>query len=303
MSFTQEILEDIMAKQAQSELIAVVGPTCTGKSDLAIEVAKELKVPIINCDSRLIFKEMNIGTAKPTPSELEEVTHHLVNIKVPDSSYSAGDYREDFDKVFDSLEANEQGIKAVVVGGTGLYIRSALDNLNMPEISRDHELREKLNEESLEKLQEMILDLDSNAHLDLDMQNKVRVIRAIEIVKLSGKPLAENRSKETTNRYQTLYYGLNFESRRKLYDLINYRVVKMLQRGLVHEVEALVKKYGESEVLQSTIGYREILPYLRGEYSLSEGRRRIQKRTRVYAKKQMTWFNQNKSIKWFYREK
>jgi tRNA dimethylallyltransferase len=301
MSFTKQVIEDIKEKNCSPELIAVVGPTCTGKSDLAIEVAKELNVPIINCDSRLIFQEMNIGTAKPTQAELDEVTHHLVNIKIPDSSYSAGDYRQDFDKVYNQLKANEQGIKAVVVGGTGLYIRSALDNLNMPEVSRNRELRDELNEKTLEELQKMVLDLDPDAHKDLDMPNKVRIIRAIEIIKVSGKPLAENRSKGTTNRYKTLYYGLNFESRRKLYDLINYRVVKMLQRGLVHEVEALVKKYGESEVLQSTIGYREILPYLRGEYSLSEGRRKIQKRTRLYAKKQMTWFNQNREIKWFLR--
>jgi tRNA dimethylallyltransferase len=301
MSFTKQIIEDINTKDSKPELIAVVGPTCTGKSDLAIEIAQELNLPIINCDSRLIFKEMNIGTAKPTQTELETVKHHLVNIKVPDSSYSAGDYRTDFDKVFASLKANDQGIKAVVVGGTGLYIRSALDNLNMPEVSRDSGLRDKLNEKSLEELQTMVLELDPEAHKDLDMHNKVRIIRAIEIIQVSGKPLAQNRSKEKTNRYKTLYYGLNFESRRKLYDLINYRVVKMLQRGLVHEVEALVKKYGESEVLQSTIGYREILSYLRGEGSLSEARRKIQKRTRVYAKKQMTWFNQNREIQWFYK--
>lgn len=302
MPFSQEIINDIKLNNSNPELIAIVGPTCTGKSDLAIEIAKEFSLPIINCDSRLIFQEMNIGTAKPSQKELEEVEHHLVNIKIPDKSYSAGDYRSDFDKVFSKLKANEFGTKAVVVGGTGLYIRSALDNLNMPEVSRDEELRARLNQSSLEDLQKMILDLDPNAHKDLEMRNKIRIIRAIEIVTSSGKPLAQSRSKETTNRYKTLYYGLNFSSRKKLYDLIDNRVIKMLQRGLVHEVEALVKKYGESEVLQSTIGYREILPYLRGEYSLSDGRRLIQKRTRIYAKRQMTWFRQNPDIKWFYHQ-
>ena len=301
MAFTKQILEKIEA-QNEAELIAIVGPTCTGKSNLALELAEALKLPVINSDSRLIFQEMNIGTAKPTKDELEAVKHYLIDIKEPTQSYSAGDYREDFDKVFNELPKNELGLKAIVVGGTGLYIRSALDNLNMPDVARDRELRDELNEKELEDLQKMVLDLDPEAHKDLDMHNKVRIIRAIEIIKVSGKPLAENRSKEVTNRYKALYYGINFESRRKLYDLINYRVVKMIQRGLVHEVEALVGKYGETEVLQSTIGYREILPYLRGEYSLSEGRRRIQKRTRVYAKKQMTWFNQNRNIEWFHKE-
>jgi tRNA dimethylallyltransferase len=299
MDFKKNILEDIKNTSLKAELVAIVGPTCTGKSDLAIEIAQELAVPIINCDSRLIYQEMNIGTAKPRADELELVEHHLVNIKIPEISYSAGDYRKDFDEVMTKLRPSKQGIKAVVVGGTGLYIRSALENLNMPEVSRDSELREQLNLLSLEELQKMVLELDERADQDLDMHNKVRIIRAIEIIKISGKSLEENRSKEKTNRYQTLYYGLNFQSRRKLYDLINYRVVKMLQRGLVHEVEALLNKYGETEVLNSTIGYREIIPYLKGEYSLSEGRRRIQKRTRQYAKKQMTWFNQNKDIKWF----
>lgn len=283
-------------------VIAIVGPTCTGKTDLAIELGQKLGIEIINVDSRLIFDEMNIGTAKPSAAELDAVKHHLVNIKKPNETYSAGQYREDFDKVMDSLnfDPNNSKPQVIVVGGTGLYVRSALDNLEMPSISRDEELRAELNERKLEDLLVMLAELDPEAHKDIDVKNKVRVIRAIEIVKHSGKPLGENRSKTSTNRYDTAYYALNFHRRRSLYDLIDKRVIKMINRGLVHEVEALVEKYGVTDTLLGTIGYKEIIGYLKKEYSLSQARRMIQKKTRLYAKRQMTWFNQNRAIEWLY---
>lgn len=283
-------------------VIAIVGPTCTGKTDLAIELGQKLGIEIINTDSRLIFDEMNIGTAKPSAEELAAVKHHLVNIKKPNEKYSAGEYREDFDKVMASLnfDPNNNKPQVIVVGGTGLYVRSALDNLEMPSVSRDEELRAELNEKSLEDLMVMLNELDPEAHKDVDTKNKVRVIRAIEIVKLSGKPLSENRSRASSNRYDTAYYALNFHRRRSLYDLIDKRVIVMIRRGLVHEVEALVEKYGVTETMLGTIGYKEIIGYLKKEYSLSQARRMIQKKTRVYAKKQMTWFNQNREIEWLY---
>ena len=291
-------------KKKPQPVIAIVGPTCTGKTDLAIELGQKLGIEIINVDSRLIFDEMNIGTAKPRSDELAAVKHHLVNIKKPNESYSAGEYREDFDKAMEAINFNPEDSQpqVIVVGGTGLYTRSALDNLDMPTIGRDEALREELKEKGLDQLTLMLNDLDPEAHKDVDMKNKVRVIRAIEIVQLSGKPLSENRSKSSTNRYDTAYYALNFHRRRSLYDLIDKRVIQMIRRGLVHEVEALVEKYGVTETLMGTIGYREIIGYLKKEYSLSQARRMIQKKTRVYAKKQMTWFNQNRSIEWLYHD-
>jgi len=285
-------------------VIAIVGPTCTGKTDLAIELGQKLGIEIINTDSRLIFDEMNIGTAKPSVAELEAVKHHLVNIKKPNEIYSAGEYREDFVKVMASLnfDPNISKPQVIVVGGTGLYVRSALDNLEMPSVGRDEELRAELNKESLEDLLLMLTDLDPEAHKDVDVKNKVRVIRAIEIVKHSGKPLSENRSKGSTNRYDTAYYALNFHRRRSLYDLIDKRVIRMINKGLVHEVEALVEKYGVTDTLMGTIGYKEIIGYLKKEYSLSQARRMIQKKTRLYAKRQMTWFNQNRAIEWLYHD-
>lgn len=289
------ILEDL--RQRPRNIITIAGPTCTGKTDLSIALAQELKLPIINADSRLIFDEMNIGTAKPSQEELEAVEHHLVNIKKPNEQYSAGAYREDFDRVLEHI-----GGRAIVVGGTGLYLRSALENLDMPEVGRDHALREELNQMNLDDLVSMLDGLDNQARFDVDIKNKVRLVRAIEIVKLSGKPLSENRSKNKENRYDVAFYGLNFQRRRTLYDLINARVIRMINKGLVHEVEALVNQYGVTDTLLGTIGYKEIIGYLERQYSLSEARRMIQKKTRVYAKRQMTWFRQNREIRWLYHD-
>ncbi len=290
---------------SEKKLIAVLGPTCTGKSDIAIEIAKHSSAEIINCDSRLIFDEMNIGTAKPSKAELEEVKHHLVNLKKPDEIYSAAEFQKDFDNLIKSHtdEKGELLKKFVIVGGTGLYAKAALENLNMPELGSNEELREELKAKETEELAKVLNDLDPKAHLQVDMDNKIRLIRAIELVKSSGQPLAELRSKASEDRYDTAYIGLNFERRRTLYDLINARVIKMINKGLVHEVEDLMNRYGESQTLLSTIGYKEIISYLKGEKkSLSEARREIQLKTRRYAKKQMTWFRANTRIKWFYRD-
>ena len=302
MSKLDYILETLDKKP--QPVVAIVGPTCTGKTDIAIELGQALGIEIINCDSRLIFQEMNIGTAKPSAEEMEAVKHHLVNIKRPDESYSAGQYREDFDRVMTELNFNPENPKpqVIVVGGTGLYVRSALDNLDMPAVGRDEGLRAELNQKELPELLKMLEDLDPEAHKDVDIHNKVRVVRAIEIVKLSGKPLSENRSRTVTNRYDTAYFAPNFHRRRSLYDLIDKRVVRMINRGLVHEVEALVNKYGITDTMMGTIGYKEIIGYLKKEYSLSQARRMIQKKTRLYAKKQMTWFNQNRAIDWLYHD-
>ncbi len=287
---------------SRKKLIALVGPTCTGKTDTAIALAQALNAEIINADSRLIFKEMNIGTAKPFPDELAMIKHHLVDIRSITENYSAGDYQKDFDLVVSEIWKRDPEKKIIVVGGTGLYLRAALENLELPEFSMDEALRQELNEKPLPELLNMLSILDPEALNLLDIQNKVRVIRALELVSISGKPLAELRSKSSEPRYETVYLGLDFEKRRELYDLINLRVIKMIRRGLVHEVEGLINKYGRVRTIDSTIGYREIADYLNGEIdSLNEARRRIQLRTRRYAKKQMTWFRSNRDIKWFYR--
>lgn len=302
------VFEEI--KNSPKDIIAIVGPTCTGKTALSLELSQvlypEAKLEIINCDSRVVFQEMNIGTAKPNKFEVEEVPHHLIDFKKPNEIYSAGEYQEDFDKVYTELKTKREaeGLTqyptAITVGGTGFYIKAALENLDMPEVKSDFALRDELNAKPLDELNKMLNELDPKAHQIVDTLNKIRVVRAIETVKLGGKPLAELRKKSEDQRYNTHYIGLNFRKRRTLYDLINKRVVTMVKKGLVHEVEKLVKEYGVTDTLMRTIGYAEIIRYLQGEYSLSAAVRAIQKNTRRYAKRQISWFNSNENMHWIY---
>ncbi len=283
------------------KLITILGPTCTGKTDIAIELAKKFKTEIINADSRLIFKEMDVGTAKPSFDELKRVKHHLVNFKSMTEAYSAGDYQKDFDNVVKNIWNLDLEKKIIVVGGTGLYIKAALENLEMPAVNTNQALRDELNQKSLEELLLMLQEKDSGALALIDIQNKVRVIRALELVISTGKPLRELRTKSQEPRYDSLYVGLDFKRREDLYDLINARVLRMIERGLVDEVKALINKYGRVKTIDSTIGYREVADYLSGILSLDEAINQIQLRTRRYAKRQMTWFRANPEIQWFYR--
>jgi tRNA dimethylallyltransferase len=284
------------------KLITIVGPTCTGKTDIAIELARKFNTEIINADSRLIFREMDIGTAKPSFGELEAVKHHLVNLKSIIETYSAGDYQKDFDKVVENIWKLDPEKRIIVVGGTGLYIKAALENLEMPAVNINQALRDELNQKSLDELLLMLRENDSAALALIDIQNKVRVIRALELVISTRKPLSELRTKSREARYDSLYVGLDFKRREDLYNLINERVLGMMERGLVEEVKVLISQYGRVKTIDSTIGYREVADYLSGDLSLDEAVGQIQLRTRRYAKRQMTWFRANPEIQWFYRE-
>ena len=283
------------------KLITIVGPTCTGKTDIAIELAEKFKTEIINADSRLIFKEMDIGTAKPSFDELKRVKHHLVDIKSITEVYSAGDYQKDFDSVVENIRKLYPERKIIVVGGTGLYIKAALENLEMPAVNTNQALRNELNQKSLDELLLMLKENDSTALNLIDVQNKIRVIRALELVISTGKPLSQLRTKSREARYDSLYIGLDFKRREDLYNLINERVLRMMECGLVDEVKVLINKYGRVKTIDSTIGYREVADYLSGGLSLDEAVSEIQLRTRRYAKRQMTWFRANPDIQWFYR--
>ncbi len=302
-----------LVRNQPSELIAIVGPTATGKTDIALRLAEELGLEIINADSRVIYQEMNIGTAKPSAEELARVKHHLVNIKSPTERYSAAEYQRDFDSVIlsSSLTLTTGYAKdplkprAIVVGGTGLYIRAALDNLDMPGISPDAELRAKIKSkfetQGLNALVDELLAMDPEASGLVDLKNHVRVMRALESVMLSGKSLSELRRKLDNNRYDALYLGLNYTDRAELYKGIDSRVIKMIDAGLLNEVRELLTKYGEIDTLNATIGYAEMVEHLQGKTTLDQAIAKIQQATRNYAKRQITWFKSNTKLNWFYR--
>lgn len=279
------------------KIISVVGATCTGKTNLSIALAEHLGLEIINADSRLIFEGMNIGTAKPSLEERRGIKHHLIDIRKPDQIYSSGEYRRDFDKL---LEGRDD--RFVVVGGTGMYLRAALENLDMPEISTDVEMRAELEQKDLTELCAELKELDPEACEIVDTQNIRRVSRALEIIKLSGKKFSELRQKHENDRYEVSAIGISFDDRELLYDLINKRVHKMIEMGLVDEVQSLVNQYGKPKTLTNTIGYGEIIQYLNKDLSLDEAIALIQKKTRNYAKRQITWFKSNPRIQWLSAE-
>lgn len=322
-------IETLVHKEPKS-IISIVGPTCTGKTSLSIDLASSLDLEIINADSRLIFAEMNIGTAKPSLEERRGIKHHLLDIAQPDAVYSSGEYQKDFDELlttkfgFDLIDTVDDNFaskdfaakhkaldmnstkttkpKLIVAGGTGMYLRAALENLDMPNVSQDFELRAELDARDLGDLCDDLKDLDPEAHARMDLHNKRRVVRALEVIKLSGQKYSEQSSKKSTDRYDVLWIGLKFKDRALQYDYINKRVHQMISDGLLAEVEALYQRYGKSKTLSNTIGYGEIIQYLEKEITLDEAVALIQKKTRNYAKRQLTWFNSNPRINWFYVE-
>lgn len=276
------------------KVIAVVGATASGKTAYSIELARQINGEIISADSRLVYKDLNIGTAKPTKEEMQGIPHYMIDIVEPDFDYSAALYqREAKQKIY---EINSRGKVPIVVGGTGLYVDILLKNFSLPRIEPNYELREELSKYSLEELKNELNKLDSEAIDKFNILDKKKLIRSIEIIKHTNKKLSESRTIGDPE-FDVEWIGRNFE-REELYDRINKRVDTMLENGLIDETKYLLKKYGKISNIIDTIGYREINAYLEGQYPLEEAVRLLKRNTRHYAKRQMTWFRRNPDIKW-----
>lgn len=283
------------------KVIAVVGPTASGKTDLAIKIAQLLNGEIISADSRLVYKDFNIGTAKPTKEEQSLIPHHLIDVKCPSSTYTVGDYKQEAeDKIQELLT---KGKVPVITGGTGFYVRSILEGLDIPDVKPDFKFRDRMEklveEKGKEALFEILKQQDPVIAKKLHLNDTFRIIRALEVQNVLGKPMSEAQAMSAP-KYDVIYVGLNAEDRDFLYDRINKRVDIMIQDGLVEEVKFLVNKYGKTLSLLKTLGYKEICGYLDGEKALEESIEDIKKNTRNYAKRQLTWFRANKNIKWYF---
>lgn len=278
-------------------LICVVGPTAIGKTRLGIEIAKALDAEVISADSRQIFKNMPIGTAAPTAAEQSEVKHHFVEFLSPDKLYSAGDFA---DEVLSFLDGYFKTKKvAVLVGGSGLYVKAITEGLdNLPS---DLKLREVLNkrceDEGLEVLAAELQKLDPEHFEKMDTQNPQRVVRALEVCLTSGKPFSSFHNEGPSERpFRVVKIGLKADR-----ELLNERIAKraqlMLDAGWLEETRSLLPYRNENAL--NTVGYKELLKHLDGEMTLEEAIERIVISTRQFAKRQMTWFNKDKEIKWF----
>lgn len=281
------------------KLLFIVGPTASGKSDFAVQVAKLLKTDVISSDSMQIYKDMTVGTAKITPEEQQGVTHHLIDFVNPKDSFSVAEYRENALPIIDELLKNDK--TPIISGGTGLYVNGILYPMNFSDTSKDDKLRKSLEIEYDEKgadfMQEKLAALDEKSALKIHKNDKKRVVRALEINLTHGNR-DENDMKKPSYEYEMI--GLSGGDRAVLYDRINKRVDKMFENGLVDEVKSLINT-GVSFDCQSmqAIGYKEFKGFFDGILSENDLKELIKKDTRNYAKRQLTWFRQYKDIKWF----
>lgn len=276
------------------KVIAIVGATASGKTSYSIELAKRIGGEIISADSRIVYKGLNIGTAKPSQDEMQGIPHYMIDIVEPTFDYSAGLYKEQASKIINDITS--RGKIPIVVGGTGLYTDILLKGFDLPEIKPDKDLRKELNKLSAEELYKILESKDNDGAKTIEQNDKKKLIRAVEIVTLTGKTLNEARGK-SNSEYDVEWIGKNFE-RDVLYERINKRVDLMLEQGLVEETKGLINKYGRAYNIVNTIGYREIIQHLDGILTLDESVELLKKNTRNYAKRQLTWFRKNPEIKW-----
>lgn len=261
-------------------ILAVVGPTGVGKTKMSVELAKHYNAIIVNCDAVQVYQEMNIGSAKATDQEKENIDHYLIDIVKPSDYYSVKNYQEDLRKILDTNKDRN----IIIVGGTGLYLTAGILDYRF----EDEETNETYDDLSNEELYDLALKKDNS--MQIEKNNRVRLIRFLnrsnnDIV--PAKPL-----------YDVSIIGLT-TTRDNLYRIIDNRVDEMIQNGLVDEVKELYNKYPESRVLKTAIGYKEIIKYLNNTVSLDEAIDNIKKNSRHYAKRQYTWFNNKLDVKWF----
>lgn len=288
--------------QSSVRVLAIVGPTAVGKSKLALRIASKVEGEIVSADSMQIYKEMNIGTSKSLPEVQKVIPHHLINLITPEKNFSVALYQKLARKIFQ--EITNRGHLPILVGGSGLYIKGALDDLTFPKGELNSALRKKLEEKARRKgkkaLHQELENLDPEAAQLIPVNNVRRVIRALEIVYASGELFSKHRKgwKKREFVFPTLMIGLKLP-RQLLYKKIENRVDEMIEKGLLREVERLKKTYKLALTPCQAIGYKELLAYLNGEMTLANAVDLIKKRTRHFAKRQMSWFKSDSRIKWF----
>lgn len=281
----------------------MVGPTASGKTALSIAIAKAYGGEIVSADSMQIYKGMDIATAKPDLTERDGIPHHLMDFLDPEEPFSVSDYVRLANQAIDGIHS--RGRIPVLVGGTGLYVDSLLENIIFTETETDPLLREQLRlraaEEGGESLLAELAEFDPSYAATLHPNNINRIIRGIEIYRTTGMTMSEHRvrSRQVPSRFSPCLIGLNYTDRKLLYQRIDQRVDLMVERGLLQEAQAVLRQDHLKTAVQA-IGYKELKPYFAGELSLAEALDNLKRQTRRYAKRQLTWFRKNSRITWLY---
>lgn len=283
------------------KVIVICGPTASGKTKLSIELAKKINGEIVSCDSMQIYKDMNIGTAKPTFEEMQGIKHYLIDFISPDKRYSVAEYKIDAEKAIE--EILNKGKIPIVVGGTGLYIDTIIYGIEYPKIEFDDKYRKELEKrekkEGLIKLYEEAKQIDEEAIKKISINDKKRILRILEIYHATGKNKTEQEiiSREKGPKFDYKVFAINMD-REKLYERINKRVDIMIDNGLIDEVKKLLNKYKEFPTAMQGLGYKEVKEYLENKISKEEMIEKIKQESRRYAKRQITWFKKNKQTIW-----
>ena len=283
------------------KVIVICGPTASGKTSLSIELAKQINGEIVSCDSMQIYKDMTIGTAKPTKEEMDGIKHYLLDFVYSDQRYSVAEYKKDAENTIEKIIS--EGKVPIVVGGTGLYLEALIYNIEYQNIEEDMEYRNKLyeieREQGLSKLYEMASKIDSKAMEKISPNDKKRICRVLEIYHLTGKTKTEleEESRKNEPKYNYKLFGITMD-REKLYERINLRVDIMINQGLIDEVKNLLEKYNNFPTAMQGLGYKEVVEYLNGLITKDEMIDKIKMETRRYAKRQLTWFRKYKNLIW-----
>ena len=290
----------------KKKVIVIVGPTASGKTALSIELAKKIDGEIVSADSMQVYKDMNIGTAKVTQEEAQGIKHYLIDNVSPSERYTVSNFKEDAEKAIEEIIS--KGKTPIVVGGTGLYVDALIYGIEYQDMKFDEKYREQLMEkaesqEGLEELYKEACNIDLQAMEKISKNDKKRIIRVLEIYKSTGKTKTELEvlSRKNGPKYDYYVFGILMD-REKLYNRINLRVDKMIEKGLIEEVDYLCKKYNEFPTAMQGLGYKEVVEYFNGIISKEEMIDKIKQESRRYAKRQMTWFRKNKNIIWLNAE-
>lgn len=288
-------------------VVSVVGPTASGKTGLSVALAKHYGGEVISADSMQIYTGMSVATAKPTKEEQQGVPHHLMDFLPPDQTYSVARFVEDARRCIKDIHS--RGKLPFIVGGTGLYVDSLLNNIQFSEENRDEAyskaLRRQYRENGVDPLLEQLYAVDRQAAVRLsEEKNPKRIIRALEFYHTTGTTITEQieQSKTVPSPYKAVKLGINFTDREKLYERINRRVDLMLEQGLEEETRQVLQS-PLSHTSAMAIGYKELAPYIYGEATLSECIEKLKRETRRYAKRQLTWFRRDQEIQWLYADK
>ena len=289
-----------------NNIICIAGPTASGKTALAVELAKELNGEVVSCDSMQIYKGMDIGTAKPTPGEMQGIPHHMIDVAEPDEDFSVSRYCSLAAPIVDDILS--RGKTAIIAGGTGLYMDSLIqgnDFAPFPSTGVRERLEQEAEAQGIQVLFDRLAAVDPEAAGKLHLSDRKRIIRALEVYLETGETItAHNRKTQLIPpRYSPLWLGLDFENRADLYGRIDRRVGLMLEQGLIAEIQGLLAAGIPPKcTAMQAIGYKEFVAALKGECTIGEAADQVRQASRRYAKRQLTWFRRNKKIHWLIRQ-